>query len=402
LGKYHKKYSGNTGVDQQVDRREFGKKMLSLAATAIVANNPLQLAFAKAPAKNSAEASSLAQWTFLSGHRGYLGTQTSTSNKNYLALGRSGGHVTQLVPVETDIHSVITNPKHPSALLSIAKNQPISTYFRNTADFRDQEIVQAARGQIFSGHGAFSENGSLLVTSETNSAKTIGVLVIRDGKTLRVLDQIDSGGLFPHELKFIDSNTVLVANGGGPEWTGSNLSLVNINDKKVLEVHTPPQFGPGCRHLALTEQGQIIVGTWITYSHKDSTKPFAQILTTRLSAPKTIQAIDLTPKQLSTFKEPPYQYLSVGIHPQTNLAVLTASNAEVVVVADISKSQIVKVLPLQKPSGVIAVPDTSLVAVSSAEGFTKFLDMRSMEWRTDLHWHHSLLSGSHLAAIKIG
>jgi hypothetical protein len=386
-------------VSKGMARREFSARMLGAIGT---------LFFGKKSFANDRSSPTSPDFRIkpgesylLAGHRIGAAYDESTL-RNFLGVHRIFDGASLMIPVQTDVHSIVKRPHSPTEILTVSKSKPKATYFPSIFDLRDQRIIDAGPSQIFSGHGIYSPDGKLLITSETNAAMEIGVLSIRDPNSLQIIDSIDSGGIFPHEMKFVDNNRLLVANGGSPALVGSNLAVIDLMSKKILETHVPPKFGPGVRHFVADPQGNLVLGTWVTYGNVDSKLPRAQILSSRLESSSSIKIVELGKQFQDLATRQPTQFLSVGLHVSSNQSVLTTAGADVVVVVDSSTGTVLKVLPKLNPTSVSSCGDPQLMAVSDAKGHLQFLDMRSLDWRKDLERTESYLTGSHMEFIQVG
>jgi hypothetical protein len=337
----------------------------------------------------------------ISGHRSG-GEYLDQNKQQFLAAFDLIERNSITVPVNTDIHSIVKRPGYAEELLTISKNMPKATFFPSVTDLTQQRLMHAGQGRIFSGHGAYSLDGSMLVTSETNAQMDIGILALRDPKTLEVIEVIDSGGIFPHELKFLDSYTVAVANGGSRSQIGANLAIIDLRTKKVLDRHIPPQTGPGVRHFVVDDRGHLVMGTWVTYANPDGRLPYAQALSSQLGKSEAVKIVELGKEFNALASRPPTQFLSVGLHRTTGLAVLTTLGSDLVVIVDCQSGVVRKILPQAFSSSVTATNDPNLMAVSNAQGLLQFLDMKELSWRPELERNASFLSGSHMELITIG
>ncbi|MCW1932855.1 DUF1513 domain-containing protein [Pararhodobacter zhoushanensis] len=68
-------------------------------------------------------------------------------------------------------------------------------------------------GMQFNGHGAFTEDGSLLTTTEQRASDSQGFLGLWDAEYRRI-GQIETGGIGPHEVLRLPGDVFAVANGG--------------------------------------------------------------------------------------------------------------------------------------------------------------------------------------------
>ncbi|MGV8989319.1 MAG: DUF1513 domain-containing protein [Cypionkella sp.] len=69
-------------------------------------------------------------------------------------------------------------------------------------------------GRQFNGHGAFTADGALLMTSEVVAEGSAGRIGVWETANFRRITEWDSGGIGPHDLKFLPDDRLVVANGG--------------------------------------------------------------------------------------------------------------------------------------------------------------------------------------------
>ena len=129
-------------------------------------------------------------------------------------------------------------------------------------------------GRQFNGHGTFSPDGTLLMTSEVvaeGSAGRIGVWTTDD---FRRVGEWDTGGVGPHDMKRLSDGRLVVANGGiqtDPDDRTKlnlsdmrpNLTLLSPDGALLDQVELDASLHQNSvRHLALTAQGVAFAMQW--------------------------------------------------------------------------------------------------------------------------------------------
>lgn len=101
-----------------------------------------------------------------------------------------------------------------------------------SADGGLRQVVQAAEGRHFYGHGAFSADGRLLYATENLMATGEGLIGIYDaGGGYRRIGEMPSGGIGPHDLALLpDGRGLVIANGGLRTHPGSGRETLNPDD----------------------------------------------------------------------------------------------------------------------------------------------------------------------------
>lgn len=126
------------------------------------------------------------------------------------------------------------------------------------------------------GHGAFSADGNLLFTSESDFQSGAGKIIVRDTHNYNVVAEYSSYGIGPHEIKRMPDNTTLaIANGGlltHPESgrkvlnldsMRSTLSYIDINSGELISEHQVPEDKASIRHFDIAADGTIAFGMQI-------------------------------------------------------------------------------------------------------------------------------------------
>lgn len=153
--------------------------------------------------------------------------------------------------------------------------------------------LRPPEGLQFNGHGAFSLDGSLLMTSEVVAETSEGRIGLWDTARYTRLTDWPSHGIGPHEIKLLPDGRLAVANGGIqtdpvdraklniPDMR-PNLSLLSPDGALLDQIELPDLAQNSIRHLALN-------GTVIAFAMQwegDPSEPVPQLgLWTPGSAP---------------------------------------------------------------------------------------------------------------------
>ena len=134
-------------------------------------------------------------------------------------------------------------------------------------------ICKSAPGRHFFGHAVYSRDGEYLCTTENDYQRERGLIVVREARTLKVVQEFDSGGVGPHELIWMnDGRTLAVANGGilthpakprkklNLDSMQPNLALLDADSGCLLERAPALNNQASIRHLAVTDQDEVVVG----------------------------------------------------------------------------------------------------------------------------------------------
>ena len=176
-------------------------------------------------------------------------------------------------PLPARGHAAAAHPLKPEAVAFARRPGTFAVVIDCTAGVQTA-VLNAPAGRHFYGHGAFSADGSLLYTTENDyevGRGRIGVWDVASGY-IRI-DEWDSGGIGPHDIKRLPNSDVLaVANGGIDTHPESGRTKLNIptmkpnlsyvQDGTVIEaVELPPEMHKNSiRHLAVSPEGDVAFG----------------------------------------------------------------------------------------------------------------------------------------------
>ena len=130
---------------------------------------------------------------------------------------------------------------------------------------------ESPRGRHFYGHAVFSADGEHLLTTENDYRRGRGVVAVRDARTLEVVAEFDSGGVGPHELAWLASARLAVANGGirthpsapreklNLSRMAPNLTILDAATGQLIEQAPALDQQASVRHLAYASGDQVVV-----------------------------------------------------------------------------------------------------------------------------------------------
>ncbi len=160
-------------------------------------------------------------------------------------------------------HAAAAHPTRPEAV-AFARRPGTFAVVIDCATGRETARLAAPEGRHFYGHGTFSKNGTRLYTTENDYAAGRGRIGVWDATDrYQRIDEWDSGGVGPHDIKRLPETDVLVvANGGIDTHPESGRIKLNI-----------PTMRP---NLAYVEEGIIIeTAEMAVGAHKNSIRHLA-------------------------------------------------------------------------------------------------------------------------------
>jgi uncharacterized protein len=129
-------------------------------------------------------------------------------------------------------------------------------------------------GRQFNGHGAFSADGALLMTSEVVAEGSSGRIGLWETTGFTRVSEWASGGIGPHDVKRLPDGRIVVANGGivtdptdrtklNLDNMRPNLSLLSPEGTLMDQIELDPTLRQNSiRHLALTPNGIAFAMQW--------------------------------------------------------------------------------------------------------------------------------------------
>lgn len=180
----------------------------------------------------------------------------------YVLHGLSGqGQSLFQIPLPARGHAACA---HPSRALAVAFARRPGT-FALVLDCASGAVLHRLApppDRQFNGHGAFTADGSVLMTSEVVATGSAGRIGLWDTRDFHRIGEWDSGGIGPHDIKLLPDGRLVVAN-GGIETDPSDRTKLNIGTMRpnltILaggviadQVELSPEYRQNSiRHLAL-------------------------------------------------------------------------------------------------------------------------------------------------------
>ncbi|MDO6461520.1 DUF1513 domain-containing protein [Granulosicoccaceae sp. 1_MG-2023] len=194
---------------------------------------------------------------------------SSDDGVHSLLIRRADGQTLFQHPLPARAHQVLVDA--PRQRLVVVSRRP--GYSLEVIDYRELKALKriaVTEGGSFYGHAELSADGRYLMTTEASAADDEGRVVFRDVEDdYRVVREIRSGGVGPHELRRF-GDTLIVANGGirteGREKTNldtmqPSLVRLDIASGEIRETHRFDEtfHQASIRHIDLTPDGAVLV-----------------------------------------------------------------------------------------------------------------------------------------------
>lgn len=177
------------------------------------------------------------------------------------------------LPLPVRGHAAAGHPTRPEAV-AFARRPGTVAMVIDCVKGAPKATLRAPKGRHFYGHGAFSADGAWLFTTENDFNAGRGVIGVWDvAAGYRRVNEFDSGGVGPHDIKQMPASDVLVIANGGidthPESGRTKLNIPTmqpnlsyIEDGRVTETVSLPAdlHKNSIRHLDVTSSGDVAFG----------------------------------------------------------------------------------------------------------------------------------------------
>lgn len=177
------------------------------------------------------------------------------------------------IPLPARGHAAAVHPMRPEAVV-FARRPGTFACIIDCLSGRTIAALAAPKGRHFYGHGTYSQDGAVLFTTENNYGAGRGCIGLWDATNgYARIEEWNSGGIGPHDIKRIHGSDILVVANGGIDThpnTGraklniatmrSNLSYIRdgqiIETAKLSDDHRKNSI----RHLAVGSDGHVAFG----------------------------------------------------------------------------------------------------------------------------------------------
>ncbi len=302
------------------------------------------------------------------------------------------------IPLSFFAHGVSPNPIAPNKAVLFEKKGKGSCEVDLVAGTVLRTVATTEERQFY-GHGDWLPDGRILFATETiTSGAYEGVIAVRDGKTLELIDTFPSHGSAPHDCRLIDGGKVLVATNGGGAIDGGappNVAWVEVASGKLLDKVDIPNVTWNAGHFALSAKGDLAVVSAAREGLPDLPHQNGGV-TLRPAGGKAVamdQPTDVTQHLTG-------ETLSVCIHEPTGVVAATTPLGDCVTFWDVAKCSLVKKLDLRRARGVSLTLDQKYFVISHGEVDVTLVTTDGLEPVAAEHFTGSLLTGSHIITYE--
>lgn len=174
------------------------------------------------------------------------------------------------IPLPARGHAATAHPMRPEAV-AFARRPGIYAIILDCANGASLTRLTPPGNSQFNGHGCYSQDGSVLYTSEVIADTSEGRIGLWDATdSYRRIGSWPSGGIGPHDLKRLPGSDILVVANGGIQTDPDDRTKLNIDSMRPNLSYLDAQghiaetikLGPdyaqnSIRHLAIAADGTV-------------------------------------------------------------------------------------------------------------------------------------------------
>ncbi|MEM9403090.1 MAG: DUF1513 domain-containing protein [Pseudomonadota bacterium] len=333
----------------------------------------------------------------------FLSAATDRQGQHYAAAVDADGVVPFRVPISFRGHDVIADPAADTAIV-VARRPDVELV---RFDLQNGAVLQTLRsepGRHQYGHGLFTADGAYFLTTENDYDNARGVIVVRDAENMRVLGELDSYGIGPHELRWLaDGKTLAVANGGirtHPDTGRDKLNLdsmtpslveIDFASGQLLKKHVPETAFTSIRHIDIVDGDRVVMG--MQQENYDAVDQPLVAITDRAGAP-------LLPGQPDDDLRAMSQYVaSVCVDPATKNAIATCPRGHQITFWNAGRGEFLGSFRLVDAAGVCVDRSRGEFVVSTGRGYLHRFDTASLQHLAEkrvrireLRWDNHLIA----------
>ncbi|HEY3488393.1 MAG TPA: DUF1513 domain-containing protein [Gammaproteobacteria bacterium] len=337
-------------------------------------------------------------------HDYLLSACDDVGGRHFITGFSTDGRARFSLEVPQRMHGMAFNPGAPMQAVFFARRPGTDIY---GVDLKQGSLLQrlaSPPGRHFCGHGCFSADGRYLFTSETDYANNRGIVSVRDGATLALLDEFPSHGLDPHEIRLLpDSRTLVVANGGiltHPDRPGVNLdpqamqpSLVYLDTASgnLLDEFRLAERQLSIRHIDVNVAGVVAVS--LQYEgEKSGAIPL-------LASHAGESSLQLFAEEACDWRRWNYYTGSVKFNPEGKVAAVSSPRGNCLAFWDIQQKKMLTIHPIYDVCGIAYDARRRHFIVTTGAGGVHFFDNSGDEipgprisGLTDVRWDNHLLA----------
>ena len=255
---------------------------------------------------------------------------------------------------------------------------------------RNGQVVQqihATSGRHFCGHGCFSPDGALMITTESVYGEQRGVLGVRDARNYQWLGEIDLEGIGPHEVRFLnDGNTLVVALGGiltHPDRGREKLNLktmqpeliyVDLAAAKRIDGYRVADRHASIRHLAVAGDDTVAVAMQYQRDASENMESVALF-----GAHRGEEVIHLFDRNLLVFDRMDDYLGSVEISNHNRIVCATSPRGNQAAFWHLDSGELLGMYKMNDVCGLAVAPDERHFVLTNSNGEIRWIDTETLQ-----------------------
>lgn len=292
-------------------------------------------------------------------------------------------------------HGVCVHPTKANTVVMCSRRPGLTGIEVNLQSGKITHQFSCRPAYHMTGHACFSQDGKSLFSSESHYESGVGKIVIRDADNYQILDEYNSHGIGPHEIKLMpDAKTLVVANGGilthpntgrkklNLPTMDSNLAYLDIGNGKLLEAARFSEAKASIRHIDVSEDGTVAIAMQLQRSALSHQNTIALCALHRQG--QAVQALP-APEEL-------YQNLndyvgSVAINEQSRMVGFSSPRGNLVAFWHLDTKKLAGYYSLHDVCGLAVSQDEKYFVLSNSSGRIRYLDAGTLLENTALRQH---------------
>ncbi len=306
--------------------------------------------------------------------------------QHFIALLRLETFEYKLIPLTERGHALASHPNISNQAV-IAARRPGNLLTLIDIDL-GQVITKTSSNpnRHFYGHCSYTKDGEYLLTTENDYENGMGIISIRDSQTLKVLEEIPSFGIGPHDMQFMpDQKTIVIANGGiltHPDTGRRKLNLnqmkpslayIDLTSAKLIDQYYLSDPKLSIRHIDVNKAGDVGIATQDQAEYASDANQVS-LIAVHKSKDKQPDLIKL-PKQITLGLN---RYTAdFCFEPKHNTALVSSPRGNQVLIFDVKNQRLINNYRVDQPSAVALTRDNNYFVVSTANGEILFIDTKT-------------------------
>lgn len=315
-------------MNKNLSRRQFNKRLIHTSIAGVAATTP---------------ALSHGAWKLTSPLDWFENNETANNERWLSAQGRNKEQysIGWISPGEKDYskalssfrgHGLCQNPVKPNHVVMFSRRPGTHGIRFDTQTNKINATFHSNEDRYMQGHGCYSADGKLLFCTESSISSGEGKITVRDAETLERVNEFNSYGIGPHEIKLMpDGQTLVVANGGllthpdtgrkilNLDTMHASLSYIDSRTGDLISEHFLSDTKASIRHIDVASDGTVAIALQVQREAMNNNDLVPLAATHKQGGPiKILHAPETLLVKLDDYMG------SVAIHNDTRLAAFTS------------------------------------------------------------------------------